>query len=89
MTTLKKYKTHKKALKAQIKAAKATLKRLERELDAERQNMQHEEVNHLDEYFDKAEPHLVDVKNLGVTVIEDFKKSVAKLLGSITGFNKK
>ena len=51
MTTLKKYKTHKKALKAQIKAAKATLKRLERELDAERQNMQHEEVNHLDEYF--------------------------------------
>ncbi len=89
MTTLKEYKSHKKALKAQIKEVKATLKRLEKELEAERQDMQHEEVDHLDEYFDKAEPHLVDVKKLGVSAIEDFKKSVSKLMNSITGSGKK
>lgn len=89
MTTLKEYKTHKKELKAQIKEVKATLKRLEKELEAERQDMQHEEVDHLDEYFDKAELHLVDVKNLGVSAIDDFKKSVSNLIGSITGSDKK
>ncbi|USE39195.1 hypothetical protein [Endozoicomonas sp. SCSIO W0465] len=89
MTTLKQYKAHKKALKAQIKEVKATLKRLEEELEAERQDMQHEEVDHLDEYFDKAEPHLMDVKKLGISAIEDFKKSVSKLMSSIAGSGKK
>lgn len=89
MTTLKEYKAHRKELKAQIKEAKATLHRLEQELENERLGMQHEEVDHLDEYFDKAEPHLADLKKLGITAIDDFKASIRNLMSAVSGSSKK
>ena len=88
MTTLKEYKAHRKELKQQIKEAKATLHRLEMELEGERLEMQHEEVNHLDEYIHQAEPHLADVKKLGVSALDDFRESVRNLMNAVKGGKK-
>ena len=85
MTTLKEYKAHRKELKQQIKEAKATLHRLELELEHERIDMQHEEVDHLDEYMHKAEPHLADVKKLGVSALADFRDSIRHLMHAVKG----
>ena len=88
MTTLKEYKAHRKELKAQIKEAKAILQRLEAELEKERLEMQHDEVDHLDEYIHKAEPHLADLKKLGLSALDDFRASMHNLMGAVRGDRK-
>ena len=88
MTTLKEYKAHRKELKAQIQEAKATLHRLEMELEKERLEMQHEEVEHLDDYIHQAEPHLADLKRLGISALADFKDSIHHLMGAVRGSKK-
>ena len=85
MTTLKEYKAHRKELKRQIKEAKATLHRLEMELENERLEMQHDEVEHLDEYIQKAEPHMADIKKLGLSALDDFKHSIRGLMQAVKG----
>lgn len=85
MTTLKEFKAHRKELKQQIKEAKATLHRLEEELENERLDMQHEEVDHLDEYLNRAQPHLADVKKLGLSALEDVKRSISHLMHAVKG----
>ena len=88
MTTIKEYKAHRKELKVQIREAKATLEHLEAELEKERLEMQHDEVDHLDEYIHQAEPHLVDLKKLGISALEDFKESMHNLMGIVRGSKK-
>lgn len=85
MTTLKEYKAHRKELKAQIREARETLDRLEEELEKERLEMQHEEVDHLDEYLHKAEPHLADLKKLGISALDDFRESIRHLMSAVRG----
>lgn len=85
MTTLKEYKAHRKELKAQIKQARETLDRLEQELENERLEMQHDEVEHLDEYLHKAEPHLADLKKLGISALADFRDSISGLMNAVRG----
>ena len=88
MTTLKEYSAHRKELEAQIKEARAILERLEAELEKERLEMQHDEVEHLDEYIHQAEPHLADLKKLGISALDDFRESMHNLMDAVRG-NKK
>ncbi len=74
--SLEEYKEHRKALKAQIKETRALLQQLEDELEEERLEMGHEEVDHLEDYMDKAGPHLDDLKTFSSTAITDFQESV-------------
>ena len=85
MATLKEYKAHRNELKAQIREARATLDRLEEELEKERLEMQHDEVDHLDEYLEKAEPHLTDLKRLGISALDDFRESMRQLMNALRG----
>lgn len=87
MATLTEYKAHRKELKAQIREARATLDRLEQELERERLEMQHDEVEHLDEYLDKCEPHLADLKKLGISALDDFRESMRNLMDAVRGKN--
>ncbi len=88
MTSLNEFKAHRKELKAQIKEAKALLHRLEEQLEDERHDMQHEEVDHLDEYLNKSEPHFSDFKKLGITAVDDFRDAMRKLIQSLGGSQK-
>ncbi|GAA4650729.1 hypothetical protein GCM10023116_30120 [Kistimonas scapharcae] len=88
MTTMKEYKAHRKALKKQIEETRALLERLEAELEEDRHEMQHEEVDHLEEYIEKAQPHIGDFRTLTQTAMEDLGKSVHRLVDVIRGQKK-
>ena len=88
MPTMQEYNAHKKALKAQIKETKALLAQLERELEDERVEMQHEEVEHLEEYMDKTQLQFEDIKILSTNAMGDFRRSMNDLVSWFRG-NKK
>ena len=88
MTTMKEYKAHRKALKQQIEETRALLERLEAELEEDRHEMQHEEVDHLEEYIEKTQLNIGDFRTLTQTAMEDLGKSVNRLIDVIRGQKK-
>ena len=86
--SIKEYKAHRRALKAQIKETRALLQHLELELENERLEMQHGEVDHLEDYMEQSGPHKEDIKTLSSTAITDFRKSVNDFVGWVKGSKK-
>ncbi len=83
--TMKEYKAHRKALKAQIRETKALLQQLEEELEAERIEMGHSELSHLEKYMEKSEPNLNDFKVMSAVAMADFRQSVNDFIGWVKG----
>lgn len=88
MSTMQEYKAHRRALKAQIKETKALLHQLEKELEEERIEMQHEEVKHLEEYLEKSDVHLKDFRTLSSSAMADLRKSLHEVANWFKGGNK-
>ena len=72
-----------KKLETQIREAQSTLNRLKAKREQVIQQAQHEEIERLEEYLDRAQVRLKDIKEAAEEAWQELKEAIDELLRKI------